>query len=1244
MSLKIKDLFHNDISKELDTVVKIDHQRQNKQKIYDEIKDFVITREIKKKIERFFETYSDQYTDVDNNGVWISGFYGSGKSHLLKIISYILENKEHANGTSGNFFAQKIKDLEHKDELFQSNVEQSIAIPSESILFNISTESNKNESILELFYRMFNKHRGYDSKHLHVASFEEWLDEDGLLEDFKDEYFKNQNKTWEDDRKNHFLPKPKKAIASIVASLHNGKEEEYLDVINKHKENQLNTIDGFANKIHQYIKAKEKEERKKDFRLNFFVDEIGQYISQNVPMMLAVQSIAERLATRTKRKSWVFLTSQEEIKSQFGQLNQSQQNDLSKIQDRFSIRINLTSENVDEVIEKRLLRKKEEIKEILLKNFEDHEQELKTICPDKPTGFSVSTPFVDAKDYAHKYPFLPYQFILFQKSIFNLADYNAFHGISHSFGARSLLKHFQIVIQAIEEQPINSLVSFDQLYDAINDKLKSGNVLSIDHFKENIKEEDHFALRVLKTLFLVSYIPEFVASTEHIAYLLINSHHVSLKEHEQRVQEAIDVLVDKKLIDFDVQKNLKKQYKYLRNEEVEMEKDIDRIHINQTTENDFWNRLFYKDIIKDYTIEYKKSKYYLPFIRKINGLQISKKNAEDCIVADIVIPQTIEEYNDYKNNPSHLILKEDHVISFYIPPTLNKRLLNDAKKYLKIKEYIKKNKIDFNKDKNKQSLINRQESKLEQLLLSIKEKSSELLAQADIYKGGAFKEHLTKRKGKDGARHFKEVLEYILPEVYYKMKLCGNVSFHKTGQDIQNVLNPRQNEFTGFEDDFETSEIGQEIITDIQRAEQENKRKSLKELSDKYSARPYGFPENTIKYFIARLYGIGKIECKQDSNDIDKDQFHSLLNSKQDHANILLKIYHEYDPDIIRYLKGLYEDFFNERCQKTKGKEVCKDFLKRLGQLVYQDVPEIKKQEKNYPFLADNLKEIEDAFESVINKCKLYQRTHDREYLLNGKHLQDIKEQLKDLIEELGDIQNFINDKSVNAQKKIYLDIMNFIKKEDVHLRVIKDTQQEQVKVLEDFKKHQKPYNGDTIRKSKNAKEKLEKHIKSVLNDLKNDSLEKIHGFIEDIKHHPNFESYAQSKSMKDSEIIHLNNFIGKIKNEIYIPNVKMKFYEAKNLKEKILGRVNEWRKPEISEEKNEEPENEKIEQSSKIIDKQPKSTNNFIYQWEKDLLQEIPFPNNKNELITEQDVLDRYKEITEILLQKIKGNIRIRK
>ena len=83
----IKKFFEKDINRNIETVIKAD----DREHILDEVMEYVITNEIGKKIRDLFSEYNDY---AGANGVWISGFFGSGKSHLLKILSYALENKE----------------------------------------------------------------------------------------------------------------------------------------------------------------------------------------------------------------------------------------------------------------------------------------------------------------------------------------------------------------------------------------------------------------------------------------------------------------------------------------------------------------------------------------------------------------------------------------------------------------------------------------------------------------------------------------------------------------------------------------------------------------------------------------------------------------------------------------------------------------------------------------------------------------------------------------------------------------------------------------------------------------------------------------------------------------------------------------------------------------------------------------------------------------------------------------------
>ncbi|WP_246255758.1 DUF6079 family protein [Parasphingorhabdus flavimaris] len=82
----LRDIFEKEVDRPIEGVIKADDDASLK----NELEEYVLTNEIEKQIEKFLDAYK-HYTTA--NGVWISGFFGSGKSHLLKILAMVLENR-----------------------------------------------------------------------------------------------------------------------------------------------------------------------------------------------------------------------------------------------------------------------------------------------------------------------------------------------------------------------------------------------------------------------------------------------------------------------------------------------------------------------------------------------------------------------------------------------------------------------------------------------------------------------------------------------------------------------------------------------------------------------------------------------------------------------------------------------------------------------------------------------------------------------------------------------------------------------------------------------------------------------------------------------------------------------------------------------------------------------------------------------------------------------------------------------
>ena len=83
---QLKSKFTKDFSRSIETVIKADDRSH----VLQEVDEYVVTKDVSLQLTSFFEAYKEKRSKV--NGVWISGFFGSGKSHLLKILSYILTN------------------------------------------------------------------------------------------------------------------------------------------------------------------------------------------------------------------------------------------------------------------------------------------------------------------------------------------------------------------------------------------------------------------------------------------------------------------------------------------------------------------------------------------------------------------------------------------------------------------------------------------------------------------------------------------------------------------------------------------------------------------------------------------------------------------------------------------------------------------------------------------------------------------------------------------------------------------------------------------------------------------------------------------------------------------------------------------------------------------------------------------------------------------------------------------------
>ena len=194
MTMQLNTLFKKPIDRPIEGVIKAD----DNSRLLTEVEEYVLTNEIEKRLEEFLGAYNN-YKNA--NGAWISGFFGSGKSHLLKMLALLLENREIEGTSVLDRFLPKCGD----NEILRGDLRQAAAIPSKSILFNIDQKADiisktEIDALLSVFVKVFDEMCGYYGKQGHIAQLERDLDQKRLLDSFQSAYLEISGHPWADGR------------------------------------------------------------------------------------------------------------------------------------------------------------------------------------------------------------------------------------------------------------------------------------------------------------------------------------------------------------------------------------------------------------------------------------------------------------------------------------------------------------------------------------------------------------------------------------------------------------------------------------------------------------------------------------------------------------------------------------------------------------------------------------------------------------------------------------------------------------------------------------------------------------------------------------------------------------------------------------------------------------------------------------------------------------------------------------
>ncbi|APB32608.1 transposase [Gloeomargarita lithophora Alchichica-D10] len=537
----IADLLKRDLKCPIEEVIQVDQAEEAS--VLMEISEYVATDSIRKHYRTLLDAIASAGTEPNESiGVWVSGFFGSGKSSFAKNLGYALHNKAVCGQSFGELFQAQLQDEQISNLLTLINR----TIPTGVILFEVAKEVDSrliSQRISELIYTMLLKELGY-ADDFDIAELEITLEAEEKLDEFMQICQEKLERDWFTARAgSHKVSVASHALYYLNPTVYT-------------------TPDSWAHGLRgQDTKITTKKVVERTFELwgrrrpgqalIFIIDEVGQYVARHSEKIEDLRAVIEEfgkvgknLALQRKiiAPGWIVVTSQEKLDEVVAAID-DKKIDIAKLQDRFRHRVDLAPSDIREVATKRVLAKKTDALPILNHLFQHNQGRLNEAVKLERTARRTD---ITCDSFSQFYPYLPHYIDL---CISIVSGIRLQPGAPKHYGGsnRTIIKQaYEMLVSdrtALASQSIGTLVTLDKVYELVEGNLSSERRTDIYQISEcfpTVPPAQNWTLRTAKVICLLEFIRDLPRTPRNIAALLVDR--VDQTAPIQEVEQAIDLL------------------------------------------------------------------------------------------------------------------------------------------------------------------------------------------------------------------------------------------------------------------------------------------------------------------------------------------------------------------------------------------------------------------------------------------------------------------------------------------------------------------------------------------------------------------------------------------------------------------------------------------------------------------------------------------------------------------------------
>lgn len=996
--MELKEIYLNRIDRHINPAVVVG-QLDDKH-IEQEIREYVFTKDIIGNLYKFINAITNK--KEGKTGIWISGYYGSGKSHFIKYLFYCLNQTTRKEAFES--YKDAIKNSNQLDELSEvtlSNVQvienKLNKLEVQEIIFNIdyvSPNKKNSNTITKTLLNELNAKRGYNKTNIAAALLiEKRLDQRGQLQSFKDRVEEVVGEPWTSEKVTNHIQLKLSKIIDIAAEFDADIDKEALR--NSIKADRDFTIEELVAELKEYITT-----QPDDYRLVFLMDEVSQYIGNNTDLLLNLQTIVEGFGEHLDNKVWVVCTAQQDLSNLVTETGKKSDG-FGKIMGRFETLISLDSQDAAYITQKRVLEKNTNGTKVLTQYYKDNKGAIENQFV---MGHSLYQSYADADNFYLAYPFIPYQFRLIS-DVFSSFSKVGFVGEGVKNTERAILGITHFTAQKQSEKQVGYFISFDNFF---NDNLQSNLTHSaraiLDRgrkieFEAEIKP---FAFRVINVLFMVSNLEEaisisFPATVENISMLLLNDVKTVKADLQNNVQKVLDILVEENIVQVSEGK-----YRFLDDEGIKVANTIADTDVNANTRLKY----FYEQMIKKSL----RPESSLKLGNRNIKVNLSVDDKEEATGGDFKIKFVIYDPTDIEQQALNIASNE---LNINISEWFNedKDFKKDFLNYCRTTKYLEDNRSiatggkvktleEFSQNNSK--LLKDLQLRFEKAWANVSFTSAQRVIPANSIGSS------------NPAARYQEMVNKHLESVYKYQQWSEN--FAQNNSDLQAEIS-RSLTMPTMDNELNLAET--EVNNKISLSGNEMNLSDIVKLFDKA---PYGWKD------IATLHVVFNIARKKQralfylNDEMELKSFYEKAINATSRNSIEVKSTKEYKQEDIDAFKKAVKDIFvsySFASGQTVG-EMLSDFHEFLGKNLIE-VNQYKEQYEDFPFsitLKNFHKHLAEIKEIKSNDKCIQKLIENSAYLKSGRDaFADLKDFIDNNFSGYDEIRNYVRTEKNNLDK-----------------------------------------------------------------------------------------------------------------------------------------------------------------------------------------------------------------------------------